>query len=111
MPDIIPLIPTIVELVNSNDHEIGDETEARNIVAYEEDGWSIDIVYDVTGHWYVSEGDYWTPPVVKLLKAYGQVRSITASHEDDYGHETVFTPAQLQPLREAIDINLSRIYP
>jgi len=115
--DLKSLYSTIVELVENNDHELGetywDEDEygdvscpsyAENGVSYEKDGWSIEVTYQCCGEWDNDPGDYWAPPCHDLIRAWGEVTDITAYHyDDDTDEETEFSEVDLKELRDMIN--------
>lgn len=121
--DLNALIPTIVDLIRNNDHEIGDsyieqdedgwgrcEDPATNYLCYEKDGWLIEIYYDCCGEWDNDSGDYWTPPSSDLRRAWGEVTEITATHYDeDTDGETEFNEVDLKELWTALDNTLEKI--
>lgn len=62
--DLNALIPTLVELIRNNDHEIGEsyyeqdedgwgrcDDSTTNYLCYEEDGWLIEVTYECCGEW------------------------------------------------------------
>ena len=115
--DLNALIPTLVEQFSSNGHEIGESYYEQdedgygqccdsilNYFCYEEDGWLIEIYYECCGEWDIDSGDYWTPPSCDLLKAWGEVTEITASHyEEDTDEETEFSEDDVKELWNALD--------
>lgn len=121
--DLNALIPTLVDLIRNNDHEIGDtywdqdedgwgrcSDYESNCITYEEDGWFIEITYKCSGEWDNDPGDYWTPPCYDLIKAWGEVEEITASHYDEDTEEEVeFTDDDLNELWKALDKELEDI--
>lgn len=123
LDDLKKLIPTLVDLVKNNDHEIGKSYPERNedgwsmssdyesnSVCYEEDGWCIEIYYRCTGEWDIDSGDYFTPPSCDLRSAWGEVTEIAASHyEEDTEEDTEFTEDDCSELWSAIDKVLEKI--
>lgn len=121
--DLNSLIPTIVDLLKNNDHEIGEsyyeqdedgwgrcDDGISNHITYEEDGWLIEISYECCGEWDNDPGDYWTPPSSDLRRAWGEVTEITASHYDeDTDEETEFSDDDLNVLWGALDEELKNI--
>lgn len=115
--DLHALIPTLVELMQNNDHEIGESYFEQdedgwgrccdytdNYLCYEEDGWLIEISYRCCGEWNNDPGDYWTPPSCDLRKAWGEVTEINASHYDeDTDEESEFTDEDTADLWKALD--------
>lgn len=68
--DLNALIPTLVDLLSSNDHEIGEsyyeqdedgwgrcDDSTTNYFCYEEDGWLIEVTYECCGEWDNDPGD------------------------------------------------------
>ncbi len=121
--DLNALIPTLVELLRNNDHEIGDsyieqdedgwgrcDEPATNYLCYEEDGWLIEITYECCGEFYNDPGDYWTPPCYDLKSAWGEVTEILASHTDEEtDEESEFSDDDLKELWSALDEELKDI--
>lgn len=121
--DLNVLIPTLVDLLCSQDHNIGESymdcdedgacycTEAEgNTFYYEEDGWYIEVSYECSGEWVYERGDYWTPSVSYLTEARGEVTEIICNHYDDEtGDETDFTDEDLNELWKALDKALEHI--
>lgn len=115
--DLYALIPTLVDLLASQDHEIGEsyyeqdedgwgrcDDSTTNYFYYEEDGWLIELTYECCGEWDNDPGDYWTPPSSDLRKAWGKVTEIIASHYDeDTDEETEFSEDDVKELRSAFD--------
>lgn len=84
--DLNALIPTLVELIRNNDHEIGEsyyeqdedgwgrcDDSTTNYLCYEEDGWLIEVTYECCGEWDNDPGDYWTPPSCDLRRAWARL--------------------------------------
>lgn len=121
--DLNALIPTIVDLIRNNDHEIGEsyyeqdedgwgrcDESTSNYVCYEKDGWLIEIYYDCCGEWDNDPGDYWTPPSSDLRRAWGEVTEITATHYDeDTDEESEFSEEDVKILWCALDEELKDI--
>lgn len=121
--DIDALIPTLVELLRINDHEIGEsyyeqdedgwgrcDDSTTNYFCYEEDGWLIEITYECCGEWSNDPGDYWTPPSCDLRRAWGEVTEINAYHyDDDTDEESEFEDNDLNDLWNALDKELENI--
>jgi hypothetical protein len=121
--DLNALIPTLVDLLRNNDHEIGDsyieqdedgwgrcDEPATNYLCYEEDGWLIEITYECCGEWDNDPGDYWTPPCYDLIRAWGNVTEILASHYDEEtGDESEFSEEDVNKLWIALDEELKDI--
>lgn len=121
--DLNALIPTLVELIRNNDHEIGesyyeqDEDEGvrcddstSNYLCYDEDGWIIEIYYECCGEWDNDPGDYATPPSSNLVRAWGEVTEITAAHYDeDTDDESEFSDEDVKILWSALDEELKDI--
>ena len=121
--DLKDLIPTLVELLSKQDHEIGEpyyerdeygmgryNDSAANYLSYEEDGWVIEITYECCGEWDSDPGDYWNPPYCELQRAWGEVSEISAYHYDEEsGEETEFSEDDLQELWKALDEELKNI--
>lgn len=115
--DLNALIPTLVDLLARQDHEIGEsyyeqdedgwgrcDDSTTNYFYYEEDGWLIEVTYECCGEWDNDPGDYWTPPSCDLRKAWGEITEITASHYDeDTEEETEFSKDDLKELLSALD--------
>lgn len=115
--DLNALIPTLVDLLSSNDHEIGEshyeqdedgcgryDNSTTNYFCYEEDGWFIEVTYECCGEWNNDPGDYMTPPSCDLRKAWGEVTEITASHYDeDTDEESEFSEDDVKELWKALD--------
>lgn len=88
--DLNALIPTIVELVKNNPHEVGgydivqdedgdgayDFYYAYNSVIYEKDGWVIEVVYECSSY---SE-----------RYGFGEIVELNASHYDSEGFEDAY---------------------
>ena len=121
--DLNALIPTLVEQLRNNDHEIGDsyieqdedgwgrcDESTTNHLCYERDGWLIEIYYDCCGEWNNVPGDYWTPPSSDLRRAWGEVTEITATHYDeDTDEESEFSEEDVKILWSALDEELKDI--
>lgn len=121
--DLDALIPTLVDLLTSQDHEIGDSyyeqdedgwgvchESATNYFCYEEDGWLIEVTYECCGEWDNDPGDYWTPPSSDLRRAWGEVTEISAYHYDEEtDEETEFSEDDLNELWSALDKELEDI--
>ena len=113
--DLKALYPTLCDLLANNDHEVGECTSddcnyAFNSVFYEEDGWSIEIDYQCCGRWSNDPGDYWTPSSSTLVRAWGEVTEIIASHYDEEsGEEIVFTNDDLEELYNELDKVLEKL--
>lgn len=121
--DLKALIPTIVEQFSKNDHEIGESYFEQdedgwgrcndytdNYFSYEEDGWLIEVSYKCCGEYDNDPGDYWTPPCCDLIKAWGEVTEITASHYDENtDEESEFSDNDLNELWDALDNELKDI--
>ena len=115
--DLNALIPTLVDLIRNNDHEIGEsyyeqdedgwgrcDDSTPNYLCYEKDGWLIEIYYECCGEWDNDPGDYWTPPSSDLVRAWGELTEITAYHYDeDTDEETEFSGNDLNELWSAIN--------
>lgn len=115
--DLNALIPTLVDLLASQDHEIGEsyyeqdedgwgrcDDSTTNYFCYEEDGWLIEVTYECCGEWDNDLGDYWTPPSCDLRKAWGEVTEIIASHYDeDTDEETEFSEDDVKELWSSLD--------
>lgn len=115
--DLNSLIPTLVDLLRKSDHEIGEsyyeqdedgwsrcDDSTTNYFCYEEDGWFIEVTYECCGEWDNDSGDYWTPPSSNLIRAWGEVKEITAYHYDeDTDEETEFSEDDLKELWSALD--------
>lgn len=111
------LIPAICTLIENTDHEIGSTDWEQdedgwgkasdykdNVFYYEEDGWYIEISYKCTGEYENDPGDYWTPPCYDLIRGWGEVTEIIATHEDEEtGEVTEFEEDDLTELWIAID--------
>lgn len=121
--DLNALIPTLVDLLTSQDHEIGDSyyeqdedgwgvchEPATNYFCYEEDCWLIEVTYECCGEWDNDPGDYWTPPSSDLRRAWGEVTEISAYHYDEEtDEETEFSEDDLNELWSALDKELEDI--
>lgn len=121
--DLKALFPALIELVENNDHEIGNSYFEQdeygwgrcndyedNSVTYEEDGWSIEISYRCCGEWDDDMGDYWTPASCDLKRAWGEVTEISVCHYDEEtDEETVFSDEDLKELNSEINSILARI--
>jgi hypothetical protein len=121
--DLRTLFPTLIDLVATNDHEIGESyieqdeegwgrtnDYEENSVTYEEDGWSIEISYRCCGEWDNDMGDYWTPASCSIKRAWGEVTEICACHyDDDTDEETVFSDEDLKELYDEINNMLDDI--
>lgn len=121
--DLNALIPTLVELIRNNDHEIGEsyyeqdedgwgrcDNSTPNYLCYEEDGWLIEIYYDCCGVWDNAPGDYLTQPSSNLRRAWGEVTEITATHYDeDTADESEFSEEDVKILWYALDEELKDI--
>ncbi len=121
--DLKNLFPTLIDLVASNDHEIGESYFEQdedgwgrcsdyedNYVCYEEDGWLIEISYRCCGEFDNDPGDYWTPPCCDLIRGWGEVTEITAYHYDEEtDEETEFSDDDLQELWKELDKVLENI--
>ena len=121
--DLNALIPTLVELLHNNDHEIGEsyyeqdedgwgrsDEPATNYLCYDDDGWLIEITYECCAESYNDPGDYWTPPSHDLKGAWGKVTEILASHTDEEtDEESEFSNDDLKELRGALDEELKDI--
>ena len=104
--DLNALIPTLVELLHNNDHEIGEsyyeqdedgwgrcDEPATNYLCYDDDGWLIE-----------------TPPCHDLKGAWGKVIEILASHTDEEtDEESEFSDDDLKELWGALDEELKDI--
>lgn len=115
--DLDALIPALVNLMQNNDHEIGEAYYERdedgwgrccdnvsNSISYDKDGWCIEISYDCCGEWDNDPGDYWTPPSCDLRKAWGEVTEINAYHYDeDTDDESEFSEDDTADLWKALD--------
>lgn len=121
--DLNALIPTLVELLHNNDHEIGEsyyeqdedgwgrcDEPATNHLCYDDDGWLIEITYECCAETYNDPGDYWTPPSHDLKGAWGKVTEILASHTDEEtDEESEFSDDDLKELWGALDEELKDI--
>lgn len=121
--DLNALIPTLVDLLRKNGHEIGEsyydqdedgwglcDDSTTNYLCYEEDGWLIDVTYECCGEWDNDPGDYWTPPNCDLRRAWGEVTEITVSHYDEItDEESEFSKEDVNKLWEALDEELKDI--
>lgn len=121
--DLKALIPTIVNLFKDNHHEIGEsyyeqdedgwgrcEDCTTNYFIYDEDGWLIEVTYECCGEWYNDPGDYWNPPCYDLIRGWGEVTEITASHYDEEtGDKTEFGVDDLDELWKLLDEELKDI--
>ncbi|ROT10410.1 hypothetical protein ED388_04635 [Muribaculaceae bacterium Isolate-007 (NCI)] len=121
--DLDAIIPTLVELIRNNDHEIGEsyyeqdedgwgrcDDSTTNYLCYEEDGWLIEVTYECCGEWDNDPGDYWTPPSCDLRRAWGEVTEITATHYDeDIDEESEFSEEDVNKLWIALDEELKDI--
>lgn len=121
--DLNALIPTLVELLRNNDHEIGEsyyeqdedgwgrcDEPATNYLCYEDNGWLIEITYECCAESYNDPGDYWTPPSHDLKGAWGKVTEILASHcDEETDEESEFSDKDLKELRGALDEELKDI--
>ncbi len=87
-----------------------EETWATNCVSYEEDGWYIEISFRCCGEWDKFSGDYLTPASCSLLKAWGEITDIQASHYDEENNEeTVFSDNDLADIWAALSDALEQI--
>lgn len=107
--DLKALLPTLLDLFNKTDHEIGEtyweqdedgwgkcQDYEDNCFIYEEDGWSIEVNYRCCGEFCNDPGDYWTPPCYDLIRGWGEVTEITAYHYDEEtGDESEFSEDEL----------------
>nr|DAF09571.1 MAG TPA: hypothetical protein [Caudoviricetes sp.] len=121
--DLNALIPTLVEQFLKKGHEIGEsyfehdeddwgrcEDSTTNYFCYEEDGWFIEVTYECCGEWDNDPGDYWTPPSSDLIRAWGEVKEISASHYDeDTDEESEFSEDDLCELWEELNKSLEHI--
>lgn len=121
--DLNALIPTIVNQLTSNNHEIGESyfeqdedgwgrcnDSITNYFTYEKDGWLIEATYKCCGEWDNDPGDYYTPPSSTLRKAWGEVTEISAYHYDeDTDEETEFSEEDLKEVWSALDKALEDI--
>lgn len=121
--DLKKLIPTIVEQITREDHNVGkchyekDEDGwnpcsdyETNYFTFEKDGWLIEATYECCGEWEIEHGDYWTPPSSELTKAWGSVTELSAIHCDEStGEETEFESDDLIELWDAMDNALENI--
>lgn len=121
--DLKVLIPTIVDLFNNTNHEIGEscyeqdedgwgrcEDSTTNYFTYDEDGWLIEVTYECCGEWCNDPGDYWNPPCYDLIRGWGEVTAITASHYDEEtGDKTEFSVDDLDELWKVLDEELKDI--
>lgn len=121
--DLNALIPVIADKLSKHNHEIGKCVYERdedgcarsddpliNYFYYEEDGWSIEIVYECCGEWDYAPRDYWTPSSRTLLSAWGEISDITAIHYDEgTDEETEFNEDDLKELWTALDKTLEKI--
>ena len=121
--DLNALIPTLVEQFLKKGHEIGEsyfehdeddwgrcEDSTTNYFCYAEDGWFIEVTYECCGEWDNDPGDYWTPPSSDLIRAWGEVKEISASHYDeDTDEESEFSEEDLCELWEELNKSLEHI--
>lgn len=121
--DLNALIPTLVDLLRKNGHEIGEsyydqdedgwglcDDSTTNYFCYEEDGWLIEVTYECCGEWDNDPGDYLTPPSCDLRRAWGEVTEITATHYDeDTDEESEFSDEDVKILWSALDEELKDI--
>lgn len=121
--DLNALIPTLVEQFLKKGHEIGEsyfehdeddwgrcDDSTTNYFCYEEDGWFIEVTYECCGEWDNDPGDYWTPPSSDLIRAWGEVKEISASHYDeDTDEESEFSEDDLCELWEELNKSLEHI--
>ena len=121
--DLNALIPTLVELLHNNDHEIGEsyyeqdedgwgrcDEPATNYLCYDDDGWLIEITYECCAESYNDPGDYWPPPSHDLKGAWGKVTEILASNTDEEtDEESEFSDDDLKELWGALDEELKDI--
>ncbi len=111
--DLQNLFPTIAELFATEDHNIGESYVDENGISsdyeentftYEEDGWLIEISYLCTGEWDRVSGGYWNPADRDLLRGWGEVTEIYASHYDEESDEdTEFSAENLTDLKTQIN--------
>lgn len=118
--DLNSLTPQLIDLVIA-DPEIGEcnyyrceddsyENWVDNYVCYEEDGWCIEIWYKCCGVCDNTHGDYWSAPGGNLLRAWGKVTDIIASHYDEEtDDETEFSEDELNELWNALDKAMKEI--
>ena len=121
--DLNSLIPTLVEMLRYNEHAIGEsfieqdedgygrsENPESNYLAYEEDGWLIEINYECSGEYASDSGDSWTPSYCELMRAWGSVTSIIATHYDsETDEDTEFSEEDVKGLWSALDEELKNI--
>ena len=107
------LIPTIIEMMNEEQPEIGDYEEGEyesNTLTYEEDGWTIEIVYKCTGYWNIEDETYSNPGCADLLKGWGEIENIYAFHlDEETAEETEFSSEDLTDLYNAVNKNLKQL--
>jgi hypothetical protein len=110
--DLNELIPSLINLVLDNP-EIGtryfgnceddyEEEWAYNRAIYDENGWYIEIEYRC-----IADEDYDCHS--SLTKAWGEIESIEASHDDENGGYIEFTDNDLNELKKEINKALERI--
>lgn len=121
--DLNALIPTLTELLSKNEHDFenceyekeedgwgASESSTDNYFSYEKDGWLIEVEYKCFGMWESDPGDYLTPSSITLVKAWGMIDSIFASHYDEQtDEETEFTGDDLKVLEFALNKALERL--
>lgn len=107
--DLKNLLPTLIDLFNEEEHEIGESHEyesedgrgwcddyEQNCFTYEEDGWYVEVYYECCGEYCNDSGDYWNPPCYDLIRAWGRVTEINVLHSDEEtGDETEFSKEDL----------------
>lgn len=80
-----------------------DEPE-HNSILYEEDGWYIEVSYDVSGEWIYDPGDYFSPPSRAIIGRWGEVTEIVAWFTDEEtGEEYEFTGDELAEMESRIN--------
>lgn len=109
--DLNDLIPTLLELVANNEHEIGEcDNPETNYICYNKDGWCIEITYECSGKFMDDPGDYWTPPFRELLSASGKVTELSAFHFDKQTNDdSWFSDDDVKELWEALDKELINV--
>ena len=96
------LLPEISRRLSMLDHNIGDRESGYNDFAYDQDGWYITFVYDLSGKWERGYG---------FDSVRGRVTDLSIEHYDEEREEEdQFSDDEIFKFREDLEAMINNIF-
>lgn len=99
---IVPELSKREHQVGYSYYEDGDEYKT-NFFCYEENGWFVDLSYDLCGKWVVEKQTYWTPGDEYISKVWGNISGLDISYEnEETGESYEYSEDELEEFKEKL---------